>query len=170
MISRKELWIGACSPFLGWSLSNLAWAALVHFVTHSDWQAIVAGVAVITLIFGMEGAFRIIKRIESTYETQIVALKRDGDKAWEKKQQEAKEQRKKKVREMVSDALRVVREFGRSEADLCQELKDCSPIEIEEAIRYWETEKMLRLGSADRWVWVSSTVSQGMPGRFKTRF
>ena len=63
-----------------------------------------------------------------------------------------------KCRNKVADALRPMRDFGLTEAELITKIPECSSQGIEQAIRFWEEKGLVRPASQNRWVWQPSRI------------
>lgn len=103
-IKRKDLWRGTFSPLWWWGVSNLAWA-FVWYLAFRDWKLFLAGMAIITLLLGMEAAYRIIRRKEQEYETRLITAKKEVEKDWEQQRIQRQERETVKLKERMEELL-----------------------------------------------------------------
>ena len=71
------------------------------------------------------------------------------------------ERKAEKCRIAVADALRPEVDIGLTETEIAARVNECSPKEIEKAIRYWEEKGLIRPAPRNRWVWQPSKLRRG---------
>jgi len=159
-VLSKEVFKVGIWPMIGFVGSLAIGALMPYILSHHDWWACATGVLVVTLVFGAFRVQRLMDEHKAGHRTQIESLKALQEKKWEGLRAKATADRQEKVRRGVSDLLRTQRDFGMTEADLCKEMRDVAPEEIEDALRYWEKDSKTRMENGNRWVWLASKVAE----------
>ncbi len=147
--TKSELWLGAVSPFLRWLMLNLAWV-LVGVFWKQHWSWVIAGMAITTLVLGMESAFRIIKAKEHSYETVIASLRSELNTKAEERQKEAAEKHRSSIKQKLKACLQREHGLGVNEADAVMYTRS-APDEIEYAMDELEREGLAHRGTQNKW-------------------
>jgi len=149
--TRVTFWRETFRPLGWWIATNVIWVG-ISYLFKFDWQSAIAGIAVLTLCFGMEAAYRITRQQEVAFRTRIEELTAQNSRDWEKKRQDAMEDRQRRAKAKVADVLRAQLGFPKSEDEIRAET-GLSVEEVLFAVHSLEQEKQIHVSNNSKWCW-----------------